>query len=319
MPDDAAHRRPGGTEPGFVHRAGLGRQRRDRTDKNRRDLHPIDETTVIWDGSTTGSWYVASGQVTIDQRLQVRGNAYLILEDTCVLTINGGIQVEDDDNDPDTPSANSLTIYGQSDQAGTMGRLTASINAENASIYHAVIGGNGNDGGTITLTVTPDEGYELDTLTVTDNQGSQRKLTSLGGGKYTFTMPSGSVTVSAVFTRILLFVDVDKASWYTDAVRYVYDCGLMNGTDTDRFSPDSTASRAMIATVLWRMAGSPVVSDALPFADVADGTWYTESARWASVVGIVGGYRDDAFGPDDAVTREQLAAMLMRFVELYNP
>ena len=75
----------------------------------------------------------------------------------------------------------------------------------------------------------------------------------------------------------------------------------------------------MIATVLWRMAGSPVVSDALPFADVADGTWYTESVRWASVVGIVGGYRDDAFGPDDAVTREQLAAMLMRFVELYNP
>ena len=197
--------------------------------------------------------------------------------------------------------------------------ISASINAENASIYHAVIGGNGNDGGTITLTVTPDEGYELDTLTVTDNQGSQRKLTSLGGGKYTFTMPSGSVTVSAVFTRILLFVDVDKASWYADAVRYVYDCGLMNGTDTDRFSPDSTASRAMIATVLWRMAGSPVVSDTLPFADVADGTWYTESARWASVVGIVGGYRDDAFGPDDAVTREQLAAMLMRFVELYNP
>ena len=194
--------------------------------------------------------------------------------------------------------------------------ISASINAENASIYHAVIGGNGNDGGTITLTVTPDEGYELDTLTVTDNQGSQRKLTSLGGGKYTFTMPSGSVTVSAVFTRILLFVDVDKASWYAGAVRYVYDCGLMNGTDTDRFSPDS---RAMIATVLWRMAGSPVVSDALPFADVADGTWYTESVRWVSVVGIVGGYRDDAFGPNDAVTREQLAAMLMRFVELYNP
>lgn len=75
----------------------------------------------------------------------------------------------------------------------------------------------------------------------------------------------------------------------------------------------------MIATVLWRMAGSPVVSDALLFADVADETWYTESVRWASVVGIVGGYSDGTFGPDDAVTREQLAAMLMRFVELYNP
>ena len=172
-----------------------------------------------------------------------------------------------------------------------------------------------SSGSTITLTVNPDEGYQLYTLTVTDSRGNQRELTSKGGGRYTFIMPPSNVTVSAVFTRILPFIDVDKTSWYIDAVHYVYDRSLMIGTDTDRFSPNGVTSRAMIATVLWRMAGSPVVFDALPFADVADGTWYTDAVRWASAAGIVDGYGDGAFGPDDAVTREQLAAMLYRYAQ----
>lgn len=172
-----------------------------------------------------------------------------------------------------------------------------------------------SSGSTITLTVNPDEGYQLYTLTVTDSRGNQRELTSKGGGRYTFIMPPANVTVSAVFTRILPFIDVDKTSWYIDAVHYVYDRSLMIGTDTDRFSPNGVTSRAMIATVLWRMAGSPVVFDALSFADVADGTWYTEAVRWASAAGIVDGYGDGAFGPDDAVTREQLAAMLYRYAQ----
>ena len=108
---------------------------------------PIDKTTVTWDGSTTGGWYVASGNVTIDQRVTVTGDVYLILTDGCTLTINGGIQVEEDD---------SLTIYGQSDQADTMGRLTTSITAENDSTYDAAIGGSGGkdggmDGGAVTI------------------------------------------------------------------------------------------------------------------------------------------------------------------------
>ncbi|WP_294698427.1 S-layer homology domain-containing protein [uncultured Flavonifractor sp.] len=172
-----------------------------------------------------------------------------------------------------------------------------------------------SSGSTITLTVNPDEGYQLYTLTVTDSRGNQRELTSKGGGRYTFIMPPANVTVSAVFTRILPFIDVDKTSWYIDAVHYVYDRSLMIGTDTDRFSPNGVTSRAMIATILWRMAGSPVVFDALPFADVADGTWYTDAVCWASAAGIVDGYGDGTFGPDDPVTREQLAAMLYRYAQ----
>ena len=99
-----------------------------------------------------------------------------------------------------------------------------------------------SSGSTITLTVNPDEGYQLYTLTVTDSRGNQRELTSKGGGRYTFTMPPSNVTVSAVFTRILPFIDVDKTSWYIDAVHYVYDRSLMIGTDTDRFSPNGVTS-----------------------------------------------------------------------------
>ena len=104
---------------------------------------PIDESTVTWNGSTTGGWYVAQGDITINQRVTVTGDVHLILTDGCTLTVNGGIQVEE---------GYSLTIYGQSDGADTMGKLTASITSENTDLYNAAIGGNaGETGGTLTV------------------------------------------------------------------------------------------------------------------------------------------------------------------------
>lgn len=176
-------------------------------------------------------------------------------------------------------------------------------------------------GATVTITVTPDEGYQLDTLTVTDSKGNELKLTEKGSGQYTFVMPAGAVTVRAVFTKIeampepLPFTDVAETAWYADAVRYVYEHDLMNGTDTDRFSPGSTTSRSMIATILWRMAGSPVVNYAMDFSDVTQGQWYSEAIRWAASEGIVGGYGNGAFGTNDPITREQFAVMLYRFAQ----
>lgn len=103
----------------------------------------MDKNTVTWSERTTGGWYVARDNVTINQRVQVQGNVYLILMDGCTLTVNGGIQLE---------AGNSLTIYGQSDGADTMGKLTASITSENTAIYNAAIGGNtGETGGTLTV------------------------------------------------------------------------------------------------------------------------------------------------------------------------
>nr|WP_243422859.1 S-layer homology domain-containing protein [Pseudoflavonifractor phocaeensis] len=181
---------------------------------------------------------------------------------------------------------------------------------------------NAAKGSTVTITVTPEQGYQLDTLTVTDSQGNQLKLTGQGEGKFTFTMPGGPVTVQAVFAPIpeepeqpLPFTDVDETAWYYDGVRYVYEKGLMTGTSAADFSPGTTTSRSMVAAILWRMAGSPQVDYIMDYADVEQGQWYSEAVRWAASEGIVGGYGNGLFGTNDPITREQLAVMLYRFAQ----
>ena len=111
------------------------------------------------------------------------------------------------------------------------------------------------------------------------------------------------------------FADVTTGDWFYEAVDYVFQRDLMNGTGGARFTPNGTASRAMVATILWRMAGEPQVNYAMSFADVPAGTWYTEAVRWAASEGIVTGYSDTKFGPDDPVTREQFAVMLYRYAQ----
>lgn len=173
-------------------------------------------------------------------------------------------------------------------------------------------------GETVTLTAIPDEGYELDTLTVTDSKGKEIELTHKGGNEYTFKMPAGRVEIEVSFRESeveLPFTDVAENAWYAEAVRYVYEHGLMAGTSSTAFSPDATTSRSMIATILWRMAGSPVVNFAMDFADVPEGQWYSEAIRWAASEGIVSGYGNGLFGTNDPITREQFAAMLYRYAQ----
>ena len=123
----------------------------------------------------------------------------------------------------------------------------------------------------------------------------------------------GDQTVYAGWVSLELpFRDVRPEDWFYDDVRYVYESGLMNGTAEGLFSPDLFTSRAMIVTVLWRLSGSPVVNYYMPFADVDQAAWYAEAVRWAASCGIVAGYDNGNFGPNDPVTREQLAAILYR-------
>ena len=172
-------------------------------------------------------------------------------------------------------------------------------------------------GTTVTITVTADEGYELERLTVLDSRDGEIALTDEGDGKYTFTMPAGRVTVAASFVESapepLPFDDVDDGDWFADAVRFVYENGMMNGTGDTTFAPDATTSRSMIVTILYRLEGEPVVDDAMDFSDVAGDAWYTDAVRWAAGADIVGGYGNGKFGTNDAVTREQLAAILYRY------
>ena len=168
----------------------------------------------------------------------------------------------------------------------------------------------------VTLRVKPDWGYELKDLTVTDSHGYGLKLTYHTDGSYTFTMPRDNVTVKATFeSRDMPFVDVPGDAWYAGGVRYVYAHGLMNGTGNWRFSPNRTTTRAMVATILYRIEGSPRVYGSSQFTDVKAGSWYEDAVIWATQNGIVEGYSKKEFGADDAVTREQLAAMLYRYAD----
>ena len=174
-------------------------------------------------------------------------------------------------------------------------------------------------GSTVTVTVTPDKGYTLETLTVTDRNGSALNLTDKGGGQYTFTMPSGPVTVTATFmddnTMLNFFVDVPAGAYYYDAVLWAAEGGIVTGTDAVHFSPDAFCTRAQLVTFLWRASGKPVVNYAMNFNDVDSGAYYAEAVRWAASEKIVEGTTAETFAPDAAVTRAQMVTMLYRFAK----
>ena len=171
-------------------------------------------------------------------------------------------------------------------------------------------------GSTVKLTVTPDEGYELDTLIV--KSGSKFIDVTEKNGKYQFVMPFGSATVTATFKAVNPYNDVDTDDWFYDDVLYVTLKDLMNGTGNGKFSPEITTDRAMLVTVLWRLEGCPVVDSSVAFDDVADGLWYSDAIDWASANGIVNGYGDGKFGPTDQITREQIMAILNRYAAYKN-
>lgn len=174
-------------------------------------------------------------------------------------------------------------------------------------------------GSTVTVTVTPDKGYALETLAVTDKNGSALDLTDKGGGQYTFTMPSSPVTVAATFmddnTMLNFFVDVPAGAYYYDAVLWAAEGGIVTGTDAVHFSPDASCTRAQLVTFLWRAAGSPVVNYAMNFNDVDSGAYYAEAVRWAASEKVVEGTTAETFAPDAAVTRAQMVTMLYRFAK----
>ena len=209
----------------------------------------------------------------------------------------------------------TVTVSRYSTGGGSTTYAVTAPDAENGTVR--VSPSRASRGTTVTITVTPDEGYELESLTVLDSRDNEITLTDKGDGKYTFTMPSGRVTVEASFAEIapepLPFDDVDDGDWFADAVRFVYENGMMNGVSETDFAPHAATSRSMIVTILYRLEGEPVVDDAMDFTDVAGDAYYAEAVRWAASEGIVGGYGGGLFGADDAVTREQLAAILYRY------
>ncbi len=235
---------------------------------------------------------------------------------------------------PDEPSG------GSGDSGGSAG-TSYDISVSAGSSDHGNIDispSRAAAGRTVTLTVTPDDGYVLNTLTVTDNDGEELELTKKDDGTYTFVMPKGKVTVSASFTKessdmpgetpggepgqtpgetpsSLPFTDVSSSDWFCGSVEYVFENGLMNGVSESSFDPDSNLTRSMITQILYNLEDRPSVSDSASdiYTDVASASWYADAVGWATSCGIVNGYGNGVFGPEDPVTREQMAAILYNY------
>ena len=169
-------------------------------------------------------------------------------------------------------------------------------------------------GDTVTITVKPDSGYELDTLTVKDVSGSKIKVKDKGDGKFTFTMPASKVTVSAEFAEIetLDFADVSTDAYYYEAVKWAAKKGITGGTGDGTFNPNGACTRAHIVTFLWRAAGSPAPKSTVSFADVPADSYYAKAVAWAVENGITLGTGDGTFSPNATCTRAQSVTFLYR-------
>ena len=170
-------------------------------------------------------------------------------------------------------------------------------------------------GSRVTVTVTPDSGYKLGELVVTDRDGKKLELTDKGNGQYTFTMPSGKVEVAAEFVKeveVSPFADVATDAYYYDAVKWAVEKGVTNGVSETLFGPDQACTRAQIVTFLWRAAGSPEPKSGSTFADVAADAYYAKAVAWAVENGITKGTSETTFHPDETCTRAQGVTFLYR-------
>lgn len=214
-----------------------------------------------------------------------------------------------------TPSSGSSS-GGSSSGKTTYKVTTSAVNngGVNASPSSA------EKGATITITLSPDKGYKLDKLTVTDGSGKTVSTVKKSDTVYTFTMPASAVKVGVSYVKATetpsetKFNDVSANDWFASAVDYVTGKGMMNGTADNTFSPKANTTRGMVVTVLYRLENQPSTS-AASFTDVASGAYYANAVAWANANGIVSGYGSGKFGPNDKVTREQLAAILYRYAQ----
>ena len=210
----------------------------------------------------------------------------------------------------------SLTLYAKwnaivySDPTYAVSAPTA----ENGKI--AVSPKNASAGSAVTITVKPDSGYVLETISVTDKNGNDLKLTDKGNGKYTFTMPASKVEIKATFMEdnsvLNFFYDVPNDAYYFEAVKWAAENGITGGVGNSLFAPNQPCTRAQIVTFLWRAAGSPEPKNMSNFSDVPADSYYAKAVAWAVKNGITTGTGDGKFSPDATCTRAQSVTFLFR-------
>lgn len=225
-------------------------------------------------------------------------------------------------SEPSGKTEYTFTYVGGGSSSSISTPTTYAVNV-NAATNGAVAADKktASKGTTVTVTASPSKGYVVDGVKVVDKDGKDVAVTEKDG-KYVFTMPASAVTVTGSFKAetpapaALPFTDVKSGNWFYDAVKYAYAQGLMTGTSATTFAPNGTMNRAMIVTVLYRLEKSPAVTGTSKFTDVPAGQWYSDAVSWAAANKIVNGYDETTFGPMNAVTREQMAAILFRYEQV---
>ena len=219
----------------------------------------------------------------------------------------------------DTVFSANTTVYAHWTYTGGSGSVSTSYTITIRDSRDGNVTANRRSapvGATVTITITPDSGYVLENISVTDKNGNDLKLTDKGGGKYTFTMPASKVEIKATFMEdnsvLNFFYDVPNDAYYYEAIKWAAENGITGGVGSNLFAPNQPCTRAQIVTFLWRAAGSPVVNYRMPFTDVDEGAYYAEAVRWAASCGIVTGLTETTFGTNGVCTRAQAAAMIYR-------
>ena len=264
--------------------------------------------TVSWRWDN-GAWYAVLGNILSGDDV-----APVLTDGTLTLTGEQAAyyQVADEDQTaPPIPSEDSDRDPSEPPASHPL----RTVEASHGKV--AVSKGRVSPGEAVTLSVTPDKGYVLETLVVTDALGKALPLTPLGKGRYAFIMPDSEVTIKAAFLNAadvpVSFADVSADDYYYEAVLWAVSQGITLGTDDAHFSPDADCARGQLVTFLWRAAGKPKAEQAALFSDVGADAYYGEAVRWAAALGIVTGYSDGCFGAGDPITRQQMAVMLYRF------
>ena len=274
------------------------------------------EFTVTFDGN--GGTPSVGSMTTIDQKLSSlpsasrRGSYRFLgwyLEDGAEITT-------------DTVFSANTTVYAHWTYTGGSGSVSTSYTITIRDSRDGNVTANRRSapaGATVTITITPDSGYVLENISVTDKNGNDLKLTDKGNGKYTFTMPGSKVEVKVTFMEdnsvLNFFYDVPNDAYYYEAVKWAVENGITGGVGNSLFAPNQPCTRSQIVTFLWRAAGSPVVNYLMPFTDVDESAYYTEAIRWAASCGIVTGLTETTFGTNDVCTRAQAAAMIYRYAQ----
>lgn len=264
--------------------------------------------TIVLQKDCTEKVTVAGKSLTINRNGKTFNEANVTVGSNCTKEVkNDTIVVTYTKPSSSGGSSSGKTTYKVTTSAVNNGGVNASPS-------------NAEKGATITITLSPDKGYKLDKLTVTDGSGKSVSTVKKSDTVYTFTMPASAVKVGVSYVKAnetpseTKFNDVSANDWFASAVDYVTGKGMMNGTADNTFSPKANTTRGMVVTVLYRLENQPSTS-AASFTDVASGAYYANAVAWANANGIVSGYGSGKFGPNDKVTREQLAAILYRYAQ----